>query len=78
MNTVFKHYVVLLCFAGPLLAGCDAMAGKKDYAYFRAHLDEAKSVADECQLNGTSGMDQDKISQCDSARQAYGNRKLTY
>ena len=77
MSTVFK-YVVLLCFAGTLLAGCDAFAGKKDYAYFREHVEEAKAVSDECQLNGTSGMNPNKIAQCDAARQAYGNRKQTY
>jgi len=77
MSTDFK-YVVLLCLTGTLLAGCDAFAGKKDYAYFREHVDEAKAVSDECQLNGTSGMKSDKIAQCDAARQAYGNRKQTY
>ena len=73
-----KILLVLLCMTAPLLAGCDAMAGKKDYAYFRAHLDEAKSVSDQCQLNGTSGMSKAQISQCDAAREAYGNRNYAY
>ena len=78
MNTALKHSLALLCIAAPLLSGCDAVAGKKDYAYFRKHVDEAKSVADQCQLNGTSGMEKDKIAQCDAARDAYANRNYTY
>ena len=78
MNTSLKQSLLLLCLTAPLLAGCDAMAGKKDYAYFRQHLDEAKSVADQCQLNGTSGMEKTQIAQCDAARDAYSNRNFTY
>ncbi|WP_034298379.1 EexN family lipoprotein [Herbaspirillum sp. RV1423] len=78
MKISLKHSLALLCIAAPLLAGCDAMAGKKDYAYFRQHLDEAKSVADQCQLNGTSGMSKAQIAQCDAARDAYSNRNYAY
>ncbi|MFL9878506.1 hypothetical protein PQR63_08940 [Herbaspirillum rhizosphaerae] len=81
MNTVLKRSLALLCLVvpfTPLLSGCDAIAGKKDYAYFRQHIDEAKSVSDQCQLNGTSGMERDKIAQCDAARDAYANRNYNY
>lgn len=78
MNTALKHTLVLLCIAAPLLSGCDAFAGKKDYAYFRQHIDEAKSVSDQCQLNGTSGMAADQIAQCTAARDAYSNRNYNY
>jgi hypothetical protein len=78
MTISLKQTLVLLCVAVPLLSGCDAFAGKKDYAYFRKHIDEAKSVADECQLNGTSGMEVSKIAQCDAARSAYANRSYAY
>ena len=73
-----KQTLALLCIAAPLLSACDAFAGKKDYAYFRQHIDEAKSVSDECQLNGTSGMQASKIAQCDAARSAYANRSYAY
>lgn len=73
-----RYYVVLICLAGPMLTGCDNFGSKRDYAYFRHNIDEAKSVSDECQLNGTSGMDQKKIAECDAARQAYANRNFTY
>jgi len=75
MNIALKHYVVLLSIAVPLLAAC---SGKKDYSYYRNHLDEAKSFSGECQLNGTSGMEKDVIFQCDAARQAYNNRNYNY
>jgi len=78
MNTSLKQSLALLCIAAPLLAGCDALAGKKDYAYFRQHLDEAKSVSDQCQLNGTSGMEKQQIAQCNAARDAYSNRNYSY
>lgn len=78
MTTSMKHLLALVCVAAPLLAGCDLMTGKKDYTYFRHHLDEAKSVSDQCQLNGTSGMSTTQIAQCDAAREAYGNRNFTY
>jgi len=78
MNSALKRSLVLLCLAVPLLAGCDALAGKKDYSYFRKHLDEAKSVSDQCQLNGTSGMAKDQIAKCDAARDAYANRGYSY
>ncbi|NUU01892.1 EexN family lipoprotein [Herbaspirillum robiniae] len=68
----------LLCAAMPLLSACDAVAGKKDYAYFRQHIDEAKSVSDQCSLNGTSGMSPTQIRVCDAAREAYGNRNFNY
>lgn len=76
-----KHFIrlsALLCVALPLLSACDAIGGKKDYAYFRKHVDEAKSVSDQCSLNGTSGMSDAQIKVCDAAREAYGNRNLTY
>lgn len=78
MNTSLKRLLALLCIAMPLMAGCDMMAGKKDYAYFRKHLDEAKSASDQCLLNGTSGMSKAQIAQCDAAREAYGNRNYAY
>jgi len=78
MNISLKYCAVLICLAVPMLTACDSFSGKKDYAYFRQHVDEAKSVSDECQLNGTSGMDQKKIAECDAARQAYSNRNYTY
>ncbi len=78
MNTVFKKTFVLLCIAMPLLAGCDALAGKKDYAYFRKNVDEAKSVSDQCSMNGTSGMGQAQIATCNAARDAYANRNFNY
>lgn len=79
MKISLTHSLALLCVAAaPLLAGCDAFAGKKDYAYFRQHLDEAKSVADQCQMNGTSGMSKGQMSQCDAARDAYANRNYSY
>lgn len=78
MNTALKHTLVLLCIAAPLLSGCDAVAGKKDYAYFRQHMDEAKSFSDQCQLNGTSGMEANQIAQCAAAREAYSNRNFNY
>ena len=53
MNISLKYTAVLMCLAVLVLAACDDLGGKKDYAYFRQHIDEAKSVADECQLNGT-------------------------
>ncbi|MFJ3046870.1 hypothetical protein ACIPEN_13650 [Herbaspirillum chlorophenolicum] len=68
----------LLCVMLPLLSACDAFAGKKDYIYFRQHLDEAKSVADQCLMNGTSGMSAAQIKVCDIAREAYANRNLNY
>jgi hypothetical protein len=77
MNTTTR-LLALLCVAAPLLAACDLTAGKKDYAYFRQNLDQAKSVSDQCSLNGTSGMNKAQISECDAAREAYSNRKLTY
>lgn len=77
MNTTIR-LLALICIAAPLLAACDANAGKKDYAYFRQHLDDAKSVSDQCSLNGTSGMNRSQISECDAAREAYANRKLAY
>jgi hypothetical protein len=78
MKISLKHTFALCCIAAPLLAGCDAMAGKKDYAYFRQHIDEAKSVSDQCQLNGTSGMSKEQIAQCGAARDAYSNRNYSY
>ncbi|MCW5297238.1 EexN family lipoprotein [Herbaspirillum lusitanum] len=79
MKISLTHSLALLCVAAaPLLSGCDALAGKKDYAYFRQHLDEAKSVADQCQMNGTSGMSKAQMSQCDAARDAYANRNYNY
>lgn len=68
----------LLCIAVALLSGCDGIGGKKDYAYFRQRLDEAKSVADQCSLNGTSGMSTAQIRVCDAAREAWGNRNFNY
>ncbi|AKZ62216.1 hypothetical protein F506_05640 [Herbaspirillum hiltneri N3] len=81
MKISLTHSLALLCVAAaPMLSlsGCDALAGKKDYAYFRQHLDEAKSVADQCQMNGTSGMSKAQMSQCDAARDAYANRNYSY
>jgi hypothetical protein len=78
MNTSLKQSFALLCMVAPLLAGCDALAGKKDYAYFRQHLDEAKSVSDQCQLNGTSGMEKSQIAKCNAAHDAYANRNYSY
>lgn len=77
MNT-FTRVAALLCIAVPVLSACDALAGKKDYNYYRAHLDEAKSKADQCSLNGTSGMNQQQIRECDIAREAYANRNFNY
>lgn len=77
MNT-FIRLSALLCVALPLLSACDAIAGKKDYAYFRQHIDEAKSVADQCSLNGTSGMSSAQVKVCDAAREAWGNRNFSY
>ncbi|MBP0597625.1 EexN family lipoprotein [Herbaspirillum sp. LeCh32-8] len=74
----FIRLAALLCVALPVLSACDAVAGKKDYAYFRQHIDEAKSVADQCSLNGTSGMSNAQIKVCDAAREAYGNRSFSY
>ncbi|MFJ3058632.1 hypothetical protein [Herbaspirillum sp. NPDC087042] len=74
----FIRLPALLCIALPLLSACDAIGGKKDYAYFRQNLDEAKSVADQCSLNGTSGMSATQIRVCDAAREAYGNRNFNY
>lgn len=80
MNTVIRLSALsaLLCVALPMLSACDAVAGKKDYAYFRAHMDEAKSAADQCSLNGTSGMSNAQIKVCDAAREAYSNRNYSY
>jgi len=78
MNAVFKRTFVLLFIATPLLAGCDALAGKKDYAYFRKNVDEAKSVSDQCSMNGTSGMSTAQIATCNAARDAYANRNFNY
>ena len=78
MNINFKQSFVLLCVTLPLLAACDLTGGKKDYAYFRKHIDEAKSTVDQCQINGTSGMAKDKMAQCDAARDAYANRNYAY
>lgn len=77
MNNLIR-LCALLCVALPLLAACDAVAGKKDYAYFRQHIDEAKSVADQCSLNGTSGMSVAQVKVCDAAREAWGNRNYNY
>ena len=77
MNSIIR-LSALLCAALPLLSACDAFAGKKDYAYFRQHVDEAKSVADQCVMNGTSGMSAAQIKICDVAREAYNNRNLNY
>ncbi|HZG19823.1 MAG TPA: hypothetical protein VE092_07365 [Herbaspirillum sp.] len=77
MNTAIR-LPALLCIALPLLSACDALAGKKDYAYFRQHIDEAKSVSDQCQLNGTSGMNPAQIKVCEAAREAWGNRNFNY
>ncbi|MFL9922984.1 hypothetical protein PQR62_01815 [Herbaspirillum lusitanum] len=75
MNTAIR-LGALLCVALPLLAACDAVAGKKDYAYFRKNLDEAKSISDQCSLNGTSGMNKAQMAECDAAREAYANRNM--
>jgi hypothetical protein len=77
MNNFIRLYA-LLCVAVPVLSACDAFAGKKDYAYFRQHIDEAKSVADQCSLNGTLGMDAAQVKVCNIAREAYANRNLSY
>ncbi|MBO9537948.1 hypothetical protein [Herbaspirillum sp.] len=77
MSTIIR-LSALLCAVLPLLSACDAFAGKKDYAYFRQHIDEAKSVADQCVMNGTSGMSLAQIKICDVAREAYNNRNLNY
>ncbi|QNB08727.1 hypothetical protein G5S34_19540 [Herbaspirillum frisingense] len=77
MNSAIR-LPALLCIALPLLSACDALAGKKDYAYFRQHMDEAKSVSDQCQLNGTSGMNQGQIKVCEAAREAWANRNFNY
>ncbi|EOA03895.1 MULTISPECIES: hypothetical protein [Herbaspirillum] len=77
MNSAIR-LPALLCIALPLLSACDALAGKKDYAYFRQHMDEAKSVSDQCQLNGTSGMNQSQIKVCEAAREAWANRNFNY
>ena len=81
MKISLTHSLALLCVAAApmlFLSGCDALAGKKDYAYFRQHLDEAKSISDQCQMNGTSGMSKAQMSQCDAARDAYANRNYNY
>jgi len=78
MKIDFKQSLALLCVTLPLLAACDVAGGKKDYAYFRKHIDEAKSTVDQCQINGTSGMAKEKIAQCDAARDAYANRNYAY
>lgn len=77
MSTIIR-LSALLCAVLPLLSACDAFAGKKDYAYFRQHVDEAKSVADQCSMNGTSGMNAAQMKVCDVAREAYANRNLAY
>jgi hypothetical protein len=77
MNSALR-LPALLCIALPLLSACDAVAGKKDYAYFRKNIEEAKSVSDQCQLNGTSGMNEEQIRVCGAAREAWGNRNFNY
>ena len=77
MNSALR-LPALLCIALPLLSACDVVSGKKDYAYFRKYIDEAKSVSDQCQLNGTSGMNEEQIRICGAAREAWGNRNFNY
>jgi len=76
-QTIRCRLLAVLCIALPLLAACDKLS-KKDYAYFRQNIDEAKSAMDQCALNGTSGMNKAQIAVCDAAREAYGNRNFGY
>lgn len=64
-------HLLALCYVTLIAAtGCDQFGGRKDYMYFRAHRDEAKSVMDQCRINGRSGMNQSQLTVCHAAREA--------